>query len=56
MKIIVKVTDGELMEMELTTEQLEHSIVVALDAHRDYAGFNVEAKVVDWDDEEVFAS
>lgn len=56
MKITVKVTDGELMEMELTAEQLEHSIVVALDAHRDYAGFNVEVNIVDWDDKDVFVN
>ncbi|HDS6401457.1 hypothetical protein ISO88_09645 [Morganella morganii subsp. morganii] len=55
MKVTVKVTDGELFEMGVTKEELRAAVIHDLDAGRDYAGFNVEVHVVDWNDPEVFA-
>ncbi|HCT9739331.1 TPA: hypothetical protein OUD13_003611 [Morganella morganii] len=55
MKVTIKVTDGELFEMDMTKEELTAAVIHDLDAGRDYAGFNVDVHVVDWNDPEVFA-
>lgn len=55
MKLTIKVTDGELFEMGMTKEDLVRAVALDLDAGRDYAGFNIEVAVVDWNDPEVFA-
>lgn len=55
MKVTIKVTDGELFEMDMTKEELTVAVIHDLDAGRDYAGFNVDVHVVGWNDPEVFA-
>lgn len=54
MRIDIKVTDGELDEMELTAEELRKAIINDLDKARDYAGFNVHILMSDFSDESVF--
>lgn len=54
MRIDVKVTEGELAEMEMTLEKLQAAIVCDLDNCRDYAGFNVHVTLCDFSDDSVF--
>jgi len=54
MRIDIKVTEGELDEMGMTLEQLQHAIASDLDKARDYAGFNVHMSLCDFSDDSVF--
>lgn len=54
MRIDVKVTEGELFEMEMTLNDLQSAIVNDLDKSRDYAGFNVHIQLCDFSDDSVF--
>lgn len=47
MKIDVTVTQEELNEMSVTTEELKDAIMEDLDYSRDYSGFNVNIILTD---------
>lgn len=45
MKIIIQVTEAELAEVEMSSEELKANVIADLDDAREYPGFNVEIEI-----------
>ncbi len=46
MEVVVRVTEEELEELGMTTEELHYAVVDDLDDARDYPGFNVTVELI----------
>jgi len=46
MEVVVRVTEEELNELGMTTEELHYAVVDDLDDARDYPGFNVTVELI----------
>lgn len=53
MKVVIDVTQEELLEMDMNENELIVSVIEAMDDHHDYVGFSVKVVV---DGEESFSS
>ncbi|HDX3905816.1 TPA: hypothetical protein ROF77_002118 [Enterobacter asburiae] len=45
MKIIIRVTEAELADVEMSAEELKANVIADLDDAREYPGFNVEIEI-----------
>ncbi|EOL9077649.1 hypothetical protein ACM92Y_004318 [Cronobacter malonaticus] len=45
MQIIIRVTEAELAELNVTAEELKDNVISDLDDAREYPGFNVEIEI-----------
>lgn len=45
MKIIIKVTEAELADVNMSAEELKANVIADLDDAREYPGFNVEIEI-----------